>query len=222
MAAQKETPPLPSRALNDPAEIPRELNRWNWGAFLLNWIWGIGNSTFIALLMFVPVVNLVMIFVLGAKGSRWAWRNRAWRDADHFRRSQRSWAIAGFVIWALAIGGTAWSVTSLPRLMKSTEAYHMTMDAVRGDLRVRATLGANIRDGFWVGGAVHVEGGGTGAATYRIPVHGDKAAGTVVSSAVKNGGKWTIRLLYVTPDGKPPIVLINEDEVRIPGAAMPI
>ena len=54
---------------NNPAEIPRELDRWNWGAFFLNWIWGLGNSTYIALLMWVPFVNLIMIFVLGARGS---------------------------------------------------------------------------------------------------------------------------------------------------------
>src|ERR1019366_10250458 len=43
------------------AVVPPELDRWNWGAFLLNWIWGIGNNTFIALLMFVPVVNIVAL-----------------------------------------------------------------------------------------------------------------------------------------------------------------
>ena len=48
--------------------VPPELKGWNWGAFLLNWIWGIGNSTYIALLMFVPFVNIVMFFMLGAKG----------------------------------------------------------------------------------------------------------------------------------------------------------
>ena len=58
--------------------VPAEIDRWNWGAFLLNWIWGIGNNTFIALLMFVPLVNVVMAFVLGAKGSAWAWRNKRW------------------------------------------------------------------------------------------------------------------------------------------------
>ena len=89
--------------LNEPAEIPPELDRWNWGAFFLNWIWGIGNSTFIALLALVPLVNLVMIFVLGARGSRWAWRNRAWRDAEQFRRTQRNWAIAGLAIWVVSI-----------------------------------------------------------------------------------------------------------------------
>jgi hypothetical protein len=212
---------VPSRPLNDPAEIPRELNRWNWGAFLLNWIWGIGNSTFIALLMFVPVVNIVMIFVLGWKGSRWAWKNRAWRDAEHFRRTQRSWAIAGVLIWALAIGGSAWAVTSVPRLMKGTEAYRMTMDAVRNDQKVRAALGAGIEDSFWVGGVVHVQGD-AGEASYRIPVHGEKAGGTVFSHALKNGGKWAVTLLYVTVEGKAPIVLVNKDDVQVPGAALPI
>ena len=32
------------------AQVPAEIDRWNWGAFLLNWIWGIGNDSFIALL----------------------------------------------------------------------------------------------------------------------------------------------------------------------------
>ena len=34
------------------AALPPELTGWNWGAFFLTWIWGIGNSTFIALLAF--------------------------------------------------------------------------------------------------------------------------------------------------------------------------
>ena len=95
---------MAEKALNGPAEIPRELDRWNWGAFFLNWIWGIGNSTWIALLTFVPVVGFVMMFVLGARGSRWAWRNRAWRDAEHFRKTQRAWAIAGLAVWLAVIG----------------------------------------------------------------------------------------------------------------------
>jgi hypothetical protein len=67
-----------ARARSEPQEIPPELDRWNWGAFLLNWIWGVGNNTYIALLVFIPVFGLVMPFVLGAKGSRWAWRNGRW------------------------------------------------------------------------------------------------------------------------------------------------
>ena len=38
----------------DAKAIPAEIKRWNWGAFLLNWIWGIGNQTYISLLALIP------------------------------------------------------------------------------------------------------------------------------------------------------------------------
>ena len=37
--------------------------------------------------------RFVMPFVLGAKGSRWAWRNGRWDSVEHFKRVQRLWAI---------------------------------------------------------------------------------------------------------------------------------
>jgi hypothetical protein len=43
-----------SPAALDPKAIPAEIRLWNWGAFLLNWIWGIGNQTYIALLALIP------------------------------------------------------------------------------------------------------------------------------------------------------------------------
>ncbi|HLH89365.1 MAG TPA: hypothetical protein VKX28_13005 [Xanthobacteraceae bacterium] len=39
------------------AVVPPEIRRWNWGAFPLHWIWGIGNDTYIALLTLIPLVN---------------------------------------------------------------------------------------------------------------------------------------------------------------------
>ena len=92
------------QVLTDPKPIPPEIDRWNWGAFLLNWIWGVGNNTFIALLTLIPIVGFVMLFVLGAKGSRWAWRNGRWDSVEHFKRVQRLWAIWGVIIW---FGGIA-------------------------------------------------------------------------------------------------------------------
>ena len=50
----------------DPKTIPAEIDRWNWGAFLLNWIWGIGNNTYIALLTFVPFFGFIWMFVHAA------------------------------------------------------------------------------------------------------------------------------------------------------------
>lgn len=85
------------------AVVPPEIDRWSWGAFLLNWIWGLGNRVYIALLMFVPFVNIVMIFVLGAKGSAWAWKNKRWESVEHFKRVQRKWTIAGVIVIVLAV-----------------------------------------------------------------------------------------------------------------------
>ena len=39
-----------------------------------------------------------MLFVLGAKGSRWAAYGR-WDSVEHFKRVQRLWAIWGIMIW---------------------------------------------------------------------------------------------------------------------------
>jgi hypothetical protein len=79
-------------------EVPPGVKGWSWGAFWLNWVWAIGNKTWIGLLAFVPLVNLVMPFVLGFKGREWAWRARRWNSVEHFHQVQRRWDIAGWVI----------------------------------------------------------------------------------------------------------------------------
>ncbi|MEI9415188.1 cytochrome c oxidase assembly factor Coa1 family protein [Mesorhizobium sp. Cs1321R2N1] len=214
---------MAGQPLNQPAEIPAELDRWNWGAFFLNWIWGIGNSTFIALLALIPVVNLIMIFVLGARGSRWAWRNRAWRDAEQFRKTQRNWAIAGLAVWVVGMGGVAAMFVTIPYLLKGGDAYHMTMDAIRADDRVKTAIGEDLADNFWIGGNVFINANGSGDAQFSIPVHGTKGRGTAYSHAVRTAGKWSMRLLVVRVEGvDAPIVLTNEDHVPIPGAAIGI
>ena len=84
-----------SPAALDPKAIPAEIGRWNWGAFLLNWIWRIGNQTYIALLALIPGFGFIWMLVLGAKGNAWAWRNGRWDSVEHFKRVQRKWAIWG-------------------------------------------------------------------------------------------------------------------------------
>lgn len=31
------------------AVVPEEIKGWNWGAVMMNWVWGLFNGTFIAL-----------------------------------------------------------------------------------------------------------------------------------------------------------------------------
>ena len=77
------------------AVVPEEIKKWNWGAFLLSLIWGIGNNVWIALLCLIPYVGFIMIFVLGAKGSEWAWQKKRWDSIEHFKNVQKKWAMAG-------------------------------------------------------------------------------------------------------------------------------
>src|ERR1700693_2934867 len=110
----------------EPRPIPAEIDRWNWGAFLLNWIWGIGNSTFIALLTLIPPFGiLIMPFVLGAKGSGWAWRNGRWDSVEHFKRVQRLWAIWGVVIWFGGIALFGGIIGGAFYLLRDSEAYRL-------------------------------------------------------------------------------------------------
>lgn len=87
-------------------EVPAEIKKWNWGAFFLSWIWGIGNHVWISLLSLIPFVNIIMIFVLGAKGSEWAWKAKNWESLDHFKRVQRLWAIWGTVLFLIGVVGS--------------------------------------------------------------------------------------------------------------------
>jgi hypothetical protein len=80
------------------AEVPAGLGDWNWGGFLLTWIWGIGNNVWIsllALLGLIPCVgwigSLTMRIILGIKGTEWAWRNKKWESIEHFKKTQRTW-----------------------------------------------------------------------------------------------------------------------------------
>ncbi len=85
------------------AIVPPEIKKWHWGAFFLNWIWGIGNNVWIALLCFVPMVNIVMIFILGARGNEWAWRNKRWDSIEHFKRVQHKWTAWGLGLFLAGI-----------------------------------------------------------------------------------------------------------------------
>jgi len=122
------------------AVIPPEVAMmgFNWGAFLLNWIWGVGNSVWISLLMwvfgflnFIPGLGLLaglgFQIYLGIKGNELAWRNRRFESIEQFRAVQATWTkwslillVAGFVLGilgAIAImssGGFQRSYTTSP------------------------------------------------------------------------------------------------------------
>lgn len=81
-------------------EVPEEILGWNWGAFLLPWVWLWTNQVWVGLFCFIPQVGWITTIALGAKGNEWAWKSRRWRSIEHFQAHQRGWAIAGILIGA--------------------------------------------------------------------------------------------------------------------------
>src|ERR1700748_2760525 len=144
----KESAMSDARVSINTADIPPELDRWNWGAFLLNWIWGIGNNTFIALLTFIPFFGLAMPFVLGARGSAWAWRNGRWDSVEHFKRVQRKWAIWGVVLWLAAIAMFGSIFGGAFYALRSSEAYQLAVTKLQSNTAAMSTLGAPISTGI--------------------------------------------------------------------------
>jgi len=83
--------------------VPDEVKGWNWGAFMYNIFWGIGNKTYLPLLMLIPIFNIVWIFVVGFKGNEWAWRKGDYQDVATFKAVQATWSRAGFVQFLIGL-----------------------------------------------------------------------------------------------------------------------
>lgn len=82
-------------------QLPKELKKWNWGAFFLTWIWGIGTDSWNAVWAVIPFFGFFWSFVCGAKGNEWAWNAKTYRSAWHFNKLQQKWAFWGFIITLL-------------------------------------------------------------------------------------------------------------------------
>jgi hypothetical protein len=183
---------VPQIAL-EPKSVPPEIRGWNWGAFLLNWIWGIGNNTFIALLTLVPVFGLIMPFVLGAKGNHWAWRNRRWDSVEHFRRVQRKWAIWGAIIWIAGISLFRGIVGGVFSLLRHSEAYQLGVARLQASPVAASLLGTPISAGY-PAGSISVTPSSRHA-ELSFSANGPRASGVVLVMAVKKDGVWSLTRL---------------------------
>jgi cation transporter-like permease len=188
----------------DRTVVPAEIDRWNWGAFLLNWIWGIGNNTFIALLTFIPFFGLVMPFVLGAKGSARAWRNGRWDSVEHFKRVQRRWAIWGVVLWLGAIALFGGLFGSLFYALRNSEAYQLAVSKLQANAEAVSVLGAPISTGI-PSGEISTKDS-AGEAKLNFSVSGTKAKGEVQVEALKKDGVWSLKVLKLKIDGRDDVI----------------
>ena len=188
--------PENTSGLGKKSTIPPEIKGWNWGAFLLHWIWGICNNTYIAFLTWVPIFGYIFMFVLGAKGNQWAWENNTWRDVEHFKNTQKKWAIGGVIAYLIVILLAVVIVSFVFGMMKENKVYKMSLNTVQNNSEVMEIIGTPIESGYFVGGNISTNGP-VGEANLQYTVIGPKGEGETYVYATKKQGKWTMHELGV-------------------------
>ena len=182
------------------AELPAEVGRLNWGAFLLNWIWGLGNGTYIALLSLVPIANMIMPFVLLFKGDQWAWQNSTWRSVEHFRSVQRNWAIAGAVVYGLGITFVVVPIVAVVVLFSNLEPFDAIKEEARTNPQSAEIVGTPVEVGWFTSGSVSQQNN-TGDADVSVSVRGPLESGTLRMVSTRQNGVWVVRKMVLTLDG---------------------
>lgn len=87
-----------------------QLSKFNWGAFLFTWIWGICNGVYWPLAIipinFIPyvgqIIALGLCVYLGISGNKLAWEgDKQWPSFEIFIATQRKWGKVG--LWMIGI-----------------------------------------------------------------------------------------------------------------------
>ena len=185
--------------LGKEAEVPVEVHGWNWGAFLLSWIWGIGNNTYRAFWVFFPFVNIFMAIALGLKGNEWAWRHRKWESIEHFNYVQRKWAKAGLVVFAGMLFLAVIMVFGIGSIFKKSAPYRMSFNHVTNSQEVESRLGSPLESGFITGNMR--TSGPDGSANLAYSIEGPKGEAFVAVEASMRLNKWSIDCLVVNYEG---------------------
>ena len=84
----------------------KEIKKFNWGAFLLGWFWGIFNKSYKTLwqlpISLIPqggaVVSFFISIYFGINGNKWALENKQFNSLDDFQKYQRLFAVIGFLV----------------------------------------------------------------------------------------------------------------------------
>lgn len=84
-------------------QIPDEIKGWSWSAFTFNFIWGIRFKTYITFLTLIPFFGLIWVFVCGAKGNEWAWKNNQWESVEHFKLVRKEWGFITATYWIFSL-----------------------------------------------------------------------------------------------------------------------
>jgi len=98
--------PVTSTAVTDPF-----LKKWNWGAFLLSWIWAFGHGLVMwgvigLIACFVPAIGslvaLGIAIYLGIKGNELAWQTGKYLSIEELKEKERKWTKWAVIIFIIS------------------------------------------------------------------------------------------------------------------------
>jgi hypothetical protein len=110
------------------SRLPDELRGLNWGACLMNVIWGVamkvsGEMLFLwmVLMLIIPIFPLYLLF----KGNEIAWQSKKWESSEEFLEAQKKWSKIGWIVLVavvvLTVAMGAWIMHMLGPLFKGTQ-----------------------------------------------------------------------------------------------------
>ena len=93
------------------AEIDKETEKWNWGAFLCTWIWAAYHKIYWPLSIIIvgcipylgQVALLALSVYLGFTGSAKAWNSGRYSSFESYKSAKKIWTIIGVFVFALEI-----------------------------------------------------------------------------------------------------------------------
>jgi Cytochrome oxidase complex assembly protein 1 len=138
------------------------------------------------------------------------------RERSWFRRNWVWLLPVGCLLPFLVVGGcVTLIVVGVFGTLKYSDAYNLSLAAVRADEHVQEALGEPIEPSFLVSGNINLSTNG-GNADVSYDIHGPKGTATVNAVAVKEGGSWNFRAIkVVTSGGKRIDVIKNQQESEL-------
>ena len=119
---------------------------------------------------------------------------------DWWSRNWKWFLPTGCLLSLVLMAGTVLALMSfVSGMMKSSDANQQALPRAREHPAVVRALGTPIEEGFFVSGAVEVNGA-SGTADLAIPLAGKKDSGTLFVEARKAAGLWTYSILVVQVD----------------------
>lgn len=82
-------------------QAKKKLKKYNFAAFIMPHIWGIGNGVYIGLLALIPILYPFVGIYLGLFGNELAFYQK-YQTEETFYKKQRGWAVAA-IVYIIAI-----------------------------------------------------------------------------------------------------------------------